>query len=384
LASQVGGIERFGQNPQCASNQEANVFVAGIDAHTRYVKVVVVSSTGERVLGPVRVNATAPTRLVTLLEPYRPLRAVVETSSAWPWVQHVLQTAEVTFVLAHAKRLRAIAEATYKSDDIDAELLARMELAGLIPSVYVTPHAQREWATLIRHRVALVGQRTALVNRVHAQLHLRGLYLERGRLLTQAGWRWMRTEAGPRLSVEQRALVRSHRRLIGELCRLIRATDHRIAAVAAPIPAAQLLATVPGIGPHRALLIAAEALPISRFPTAGHLASYAGLVPTSKQSGERGVQHGPIPAGANRWLRGALVRAVVSHVQHAPTSWLTMYYTEQKARLGWPVARIAAARKLTRAIHAMLRTNTAWQAARTNGTARGELLYRHAATTAKN
>jgi hypothetical protein len=75
----------------------------------------------------------------------------------------------------------------------------------------------------------------------------------------------------------------------------------------------------------------------------------------------RGVHHGPIPAGANRWLRGALVRAVVSHVQHAPASWLTTYYTEQKARLGWPVARIATARKLARAIHAMLRTNTAWQ-----------------------
>jgi transposase len=343
------------------SNQEANVFVAGIDAHTRYVKVVVVTRTGERVLGPMRVNAAEPARLRTALAAYRPLRVVVETSSAWPWLHQRLEAPGVTFVLAHARRLRAIAEATYKSDDIDAELLARMDLAGLIPPVYVAPAEQREWAILIRHRVTLVGERTALVNRVHAQLHLCGLHLERGRLLTRAGWRWLRTEAWPQLSVEQRALVRSHRRLIGELCVLVRATDRRIATVAAHVPAAELLMTVPGIGPHRALLIAAEALPISRFRTAGHLASYAGLVPVSKQSGERGVQHGPIPAGANRWLRGALVRAVVSHVQHAPTSWLTTYYTEQKARRGWPVARIAAARKLARAIHAMLRTNTRWQ-----------------------
>jgi len=119
--------------------------------------------------------------------------------------------------------------------------------------------------------------------------------------------------------------------------------------------------TVPGIGAHRALLICAEALPITRFRTPGHLASYAGLVPCSTQTGQRGVQHGPLPAGANRWLRGALVRAVVSHVQHAPGSWLTAYYTTQKARLGWPVARVAAARKLTRALHAMLRTHTPWR-----------------------
>jgi transposase len=236
-----------------------------------------------------------------------------------------------------------------------------MHVAGLIPRVYATPAAQREWATLIRHRTLLVRQRTTLLNRIHAQLHLCGLYLERGRLLTQAGWRWVRVTAWPQLSVEQRALARTHRRLIRELSGLIRALDRRIAQVAAPLPEARLLSTVPGIGPHRALLICAEALPITRFRTAGHLASYAGLVPCSKQTGQRGVRHGPLPAGANRWLRGALVRAVVSHVQHAPGSWLTAYYATQKGRLGWPVARVAAARKLARALHAMLRTNTPWQ-----------------------
>jgi transposase len=384
LASHIGGIERFGQNPQCASNKEANVFVAGIDAHTRYVKMVVVNSGGERVFGPTRVNADDPARLRAVLERYRPLRVVVETSSAWPWVRAAVEAPAVTFVLAHAKRLRAIAEATYKSDDIDAELLARMELAGLIPGVYATPEEQRDWATLIRHRVTLVGARTALLNRVHAQLHLRGFSLERGRLLTRAGWRWVRTTAWPCLSVEQRALVRSHRRLVGELTRLIRATDRRIATVADQVPAAQLLRTVPGIGPHRALLICAEILPITRFRTAGHLASYAGLVPASEQSGVRGIRHGPIPAGANRWLRGAFVRTIVSHVQHAPTSAITTYYAEQRARLGWPVARIAAARKLARAIYAMLRTNTPWQDHGARDRTRGELQNGHAASTANS
>ena len=109
------------------------------------------------------------------------------------------------------------------------------------------------------------------------------------------------------------------------------------------------------------MLLCAEVLPITRFRTAAHLASYAGLAPCSSQTGQRGVRHGPVPAGANRWLRGALVRAVVSHLQHAPKSWLATYYTTQKARLGWPVARIAAARKLTRALYAMLQTNTPWR-----------------------
>jgi transposase len=356
------------------------MFYAGIDAHTRYVVVVIINRMGERVLGATRVKVEQPERLVALLAPYRPLDAVMETSSSWPWLHEVLTRAGVRFVLAHARRLRAIAEANYKRDEIDAELLARMRLAGLIPEVYPTPVAQREWATLLRHRNTLVTQRTALVNRIHAQLHMRGLHLERGRLLTRAGREWVRTVAWSPLGLEQRALVRSHLRVIAGLRPLIRALDRHIAQVAVTIPQARLLATIVGIGPQRALMICAEALPIARFPTPGHLASFAGLVPRSKQSGLAPVRHGTIPKAANRWLRGTLVRAVVAHVQHAPDSWLTHYYLAQKARVGWPTARVAAARKLARAIHAMLRTNTCW----TNDPARGELEEPHAAQTASN
>ena len=45
--------------------------------------------------------------------------------------------------------------------------------------MYPTPVAQREWATLLRHRTTLVTPRTALANRIHAQLHGRGLPLAR-------------------------------------------------------------------------------------------------------------------------------------------------------------------------------------------------------------
>ena len=62
----------------------------------------------------------------------------------------------IHFVLAHAKRLRVIAESNYKSDDIDAELLARMRLAGLIPEVHPKAVEQREQAVLLRNRARLV------------------------------------------------------------------------------------------------------------------------------------------------------------------------------------------------------------------------------------
>jgi transposase len=341
--------------------------------------MVVVSKAGDRVLGPVRVSVEARERLSTLLTPFRPLEAVVETSSSWPWLHERLTGEGVTFVLAHAKRLRAIAEANYKRDEIDAELLARMRLAGLIPEVYPTPGSQREWAILVRHRAALVAQRTMLANRIHAQLHTRGLSLDRGELLTKTGREWVRTVAWPQLGEEQQRLIRSHLRLIRHLGKLIKALDRRIRQVAQEIAEARLLQSVPGIGPYRSLLLCAELLPVSRFPSPAHLASYAGLVPRSSLSGQRAVRHGPIPKGANRQLRGALVRAAVSHVRHAPESWLTLYYTTQRERLGRNVARVAAARKLARAVHAMLRTGNSWK---NEVPHRGELHEPHAALTA--
>lgn len=354
------------------------MYVAGIDAHTSYLVVAIVSKEGA-LMERRRVPVQEPDRLDELLGRYRPLEVVVETSSAWPWLHDHLTPQGMRFVLAHAKRLRAIAESTYKADEVDAELLARMRLAGLIPEVHVKCPEQREWVRLVRHRARLVRQRTAWTNAMHAQLHQAGLRCKRGHLLTRQGVHWLRREAWPRLTGEQRRLIRSHLHLIRELRSMLRVLDRRIERVAETIPAARLLQTVPGIGAYRALLLAGEMLPISRFPSPAKAVAYAGLAPLTRSSGGR-TRHGRIPAGANRWLRGTLVRSVVSHLQHAPESGLSRYYEEQKARVGWPVARVAAARKLCRAIHAMLRTGEVWH----NDMGTGELLSPHAASTASD
>jgi len=336
------------------------MYVAGIDAHTTYLVVAVVSNTGERVLAPTKVRYGERGRLLELCAPYRPLEAVVEASPGWAWLRDLMLAHDIGFVLAHSRRLRAIAESNYKKDEIDAELLARMRVAGCIPAIHAKDPGQREVALLVRHRVWLVRQRTALLNRIHAQLHAVGLRMERGRLLTRKGQGWLKQEAWPLLTREQRRLIRTHLRLIRQLTEMIRRVDRRIEQVAASVAACSVLRSIPGIGSYRALMIASEVLPIERFATPDRLVSYAGLAPRTSSSGLRAVRHGSLPAGANRWLRGTFVRTVVSHVQYAPDSWLTAYYTQQKERVGWRVARIAAARKLARAVHRMLRTGECW------------------------
>ena len=58
------------------------MFVAGIDAHATYSVIAIVSNTGQLVHGPVRIKSTEEERLDELLEQYRPLEVVVETSLA--------------------------------------------------------------------------------------------------------------------------------------------------------------------------------------------------------------------------------------------------------------------------------------------------------------
>jgi len=336
------------------------MYVAGIDAHATYLMVAVVSNDGAIVQKPIRISNGEQARLIELLERYQPLDVVVEASSAWPWLFDLTATAVNRFVLAHPKKLRAIAESNYKSDAIDATLLARMHLARLIPEVYCKPIEQREQAVLVRHRARLVRLRTQAASRIHAEIHGVGLHLARGRMLTREGRAWVRTRAWPLLGPEQRRLIESHEAIIDHLKRRIRVLDKQVEAMAAEIPAVSVLRTVPGIGSYRGLLIATEAMPIERFSKPKHLVSYAGLAPRSSRSG-MSVRYGSIPAGANRWLRNAFVQTVVVHRRRSPESWLSQYYDQLKARLDWRTARVASARKLARAVHAMLRTGEVWR-----------------------
>src|SRR3989442_14487878 len=139
-----------------ARHRRPVMYFSGLDAHLRYVTVAVLDR-----LGGVALETTVPTRepdrLLAVLAPFRPLEVVVEACSLWPWLYDLLVPAGIGFHLAHAKALRAIATAPQKSDAVDARLLARMLLSGLIPEAYPRSADQRELLRLLRHRTALVS-----------------------------------------------------------------------------------------------------------------------------------------------------------------------------------------------------------------------------------
>lgn len=332
----------------------------GIDVHRTYLTIAIVGNGGELLAEERRVPIADGEPLLEALEGFRPLEVVVETCSFWPWIHDTLTPTEIGFHLAHASKLEAIAKTETKTDTVDARLLARMLGAGLIPEVYPKPPRQREVCRLVRHRRALVKERTRLANRIHSHLHQQGLCAKKGHLLTRKGRRWLREEAWSWLSLEQRALADGHLELIDTLSEQIHELDGRIEQTADSHPDASLLQSVPGIGPYWSTVLVGEVTPISRFPSADHLVSFAGLAPSTRSSGGT-TRHGRLPSAANRWARGALISAIPSHLSAAPDSSLAAYYRRQKERLGGSIARVATARKLCRILYAMLSNQEEWR-----------------------
>lgn len=115
------------------------------------------------------------------------------------------------------------------------------------------------------------------------------------------------------------------------------------------------LQTVPGVGPIVALTVLAVFSDVRRFPTAKHAASYAGLVASTYDSGER-VQHGRITRRGSGELRAMLCEA--AHHAGRPSHPLNPYFAQLCVRRGYKMAVVAVAHRLCRILYAMLRQGT--------------------------
>ena len=108
-------------------------------------------------------------------------------------------------------------------------------------------------------------------------------------------------------------------------------------------PAAQRLQTIPGIGIFGAALLLAEIGTIRRFHTAHELAAYAGLVPSTRSSGDK-TSHGGVGTASNHWLKWILIEAVRT-LKQVPGP-VRFHYERLLRAKGKPKATVAAAGKL--------------------------------------
>ena len=115
-------------------------------------------------------------------------------------------------------------------------------------------------------------------------------------LFTRKGVEWLKS-----LGLEP---VDCYLRLMGPLKRETLTLSRGLRGMAGEDPDERLLMTIPGIGYYIALLIKAEVGDVSRYKSDDHLASYAGLVPSTRGSGDV-ERHGGVTREGSRWLRWA-------------------------------------------------------------------------------
>jgi transposase len=323
----------------------------GVDYHKSYSHMTVMDGQGVIIkAGRVENSAEAVHAFVA---PYCPgASGVVEATRNWTVIYDLLERDLDTVYLAHPLKVRAIAEARIKTDQIDSRTLAHLLRCDLIPIAHVRPKAQRTAQLILRQRLFFVRLRTMVKNRIHTlidrQLPLRDTAAAFADLFGTAGRAWLDTAELP---PAERQLLSSELALLDHLGLRIAASDAAVKQLADANPDVSLVRTIPGLGPFFAVLVASEVGDIHRFRTPEKLCAYAGLVPSVYASGGK-VFHGRLTKQGNKWLRWALVEAATSAIQGDRD--LRDYYERLRHRKGANAARVATARRLLTIVYRVL------------------------------
>jgi transposase len=310
----------------------------GIDLHQAFFQACAVTATGERAWEARFPRTQAGIAALLARCDQRTALAVEASTPTWHFADAVDgSVGELRIVDPVKTKLKAGFAA--KTDRLDARRLADALRRESVVGIYYPPIAIRELRELCRFRLAVVHVRTALIQRLRAVLLRQGL-VDRRRLARTPSDAWLETLTLPPRAA---ASVAGLRRLLTAVRAEAVVVDAEVNATAAGDPIAKGLQEIPGIGPVLALMIRAEIGEIRRFPTPGHVASYAGLVPRVEASAGR-VRHGPITRRGSPWLRWALIEAAMHGTRR--TDRIGRWGRRLVVRKGALKARVALARTL--------------------------------------
>jgi transposase len=318
----------------------------GIDLHRRRSVIVRRTAEGET-LETVRIDNNALALAAELAKAGEHPDVVLEATYGWYWAADVLAECGANVHLAHPLG-NNWGHRRVKNDERDATDLVDLLRMGRLAEAWIAPPPLRELRELVRYRAKLVHLRTSCKAQVHAVLAKEGLQVPMTDLFGVAGTELLDTcELGDAYAVR----VESLRELVEVLSREIAMLAGRINAWLADDVGYHVIQTIPGVGPVLAAVFVAEIGDISRFPTARHLCSWAGLTPSHRES-DTTVYRGHITKQGSRLVRWAAVEAVGRQRGLTP---IRAHHRRVADRRGKNIGRVAAARKLVTFVYYGLR-----------------------------
>jgi transposase len=283
------------------SKEQPNM-TAGLDLGDKYSYLCLIDTQSGEVVEEGRLR-TSPEVFRRRFCSERHLRIATETGTHSPWASRVLEECGHEVLVANARKLRLIYANKRKTDEVDAENLAR--LARLDPKLlYPLKHRGEESQThmaLIRSRQALVGSRTQLVN------HVRGAVKSFGARLPRCPARSFHNKAPEHIPEALWPALGPILQTIGSLTQRIRDYERELETISREhYPETELLRQVEGIGPLTALTFVLTLEDPYRFERSRSVGAYLGLVPARDQSGDRDPQR-HISKEGDEMLRKLLV-----------------------------------------------------------------------------
>jgi len=319
----------------------------GVDLHKRFSQVAVLDEDG--VITERRIEHQSAQREEFLQRLELGSRVAVEATGNWHWFVDLVQASGHEVLLSHPKQTKAIAHARLKNDRVDAERLAYLLRADLLPTVWIPPVELRHAKELLRYRFLLVRFRTALRNSLGALLRKRNLQPPTKTLFSRAGRAYLQ-QVG--LNAEADCIRQNTLALLQQLDERIGQLDRELHQHVKEDPVAKRLMTVPGIGAQTAFASTVFIGQIERFPSAKHLGSYFGLAPRVHASADH-TRRGPITKEGDRLMRCLLIEAAcVAARRPGP---LRGYYRRMIRRKGKAKARVALAHKMVGIIYHLWR-----------------------------
>jgi transposase len=333
-----------------------SAYVVGLDVHKAHTTFVIQDGTGT-----VSARGEFPTTRVGL-EAWSRAHSVpagtavaLESGTLAFFVAEELQRVGLTAVVLDAHEVRAKARPRQKSDRRDAFELCDGLRRGIYRTVvHVPAPAIRQLRGLLARRRHFVRVQTAQATALKHRLRATGQATLARSLRTPRAWERVqdRVAADPELAT----LVASHYAVWTAAAGQRALLEHTLAGHAQPLAAdLRRLQTVPGVGPLVALTALAAFAEVQRFAGAKQAASYAGLVPSTYQSGACD-RHGHITKRGSAELRAMLVEA--AHHAARRDHPLHHVFTRLCVRRGYKPAVVAVAHRLCRILFALLRDQT--------------------------
>jgi transposase len=320
----------------------------GFDIHKRYTYYTRMAA-DMTVVSRGRIENSPEAFSTLLADRNEPVKAAMESTFNWYYLYDLVAPLVDKLTLVVPAKLSAFRIERIKTDRRSADLLAQLTCLNLLPAAYVPPREIRDLRELLRYRAVLVKLDTMLKNRVHGILHRTGHRLTYRRIF---GKQAQATLATLPVGDPYPFLIQGYLAIHTVLENQQKLVNEKIKAVANVTPEVQRLMSLPQVSYYTALLLYAEIGDVHRFPSAKHLASYAGMVPSLKQSGES-LRQGRITKQGSPWLRWILIEAAHRVVWASPQ--FRQFYHHVARRKGEKTATIAVAHKLLRVIYYMLR-----------------------------